>query len=432
MASTPRTAAAPLGVTRQGRHAIAAATIGNILEIFDFVAYGIFAIPIAKTFFPAGSDLVSLILAFLTFGVGFLARPVGAFVLGAYADRVGRKNALSLTLLLMALGTLIPAICPSYASIGIAAPIIVVCGRLLQGFSAGGEIGGTVAMLVENAPPTRRGFYASFQQMTQGAGILLAGILGMILTTVFTQQQVVDGVWRIAFAFGLLIAPVGWYIRRSVEETPVFEAEKHRHVPVSIGTLVRSYWPGLLAGIGVMVFWTIATYVSNYLSTYAVRELKLTLMESYAGQLCYGITTVIACPLVGRLADRVGPHKPMFFGAGVAAIIAYPLFKILAAQPNVGMLIAVQVVIAILLSCYAAAASLVLARIFPTRLRATGVSLAYAVGVTVFGGFTPMIVTALIGATQDKLIVGVYLSVAALISCLTLWLAKRPADTELD
>ncbi|CAH2784807.1 MAG: Uncharacterized MFS-type transporter [uncultured Paraburkholderia sp.] len=203
-------------ISSPGQRAVAAALVGNVLEIYDFIAYGIFAVPISHTFSPASSEFAALILTFITFAIGFLVHPLGALVLGRYADRVGRKKALSLTLLLMAAGTVVPA------------PLIIVLGRLIQGFFAGSEIGGTVAMLVENAPASRKGFYGSFQQMSQGGGTLIAGLIGIALTSVFTQQQIFDGAWRLAFAFGLLIAPVGWYVRRSVDETPMFEQAQQK------------------------------------------------------------------------------------------------------------------------------------------------------------------------------------------------------------
>src|SRR5471032_1165352 len=295
------------GVTAaSNRRAVAAASVGNVLEIYDFIAYGIFAVPISETFFPPSSDFAALILTFITFAVGFLVRPVGALVLGRYADRAGRKKALSLTLLLMAAGTVVPAVCPSFASIGVAAPLIIVFGRLIQGFSAGGEIGGTVAMLVENAPSSRKGLFGSFQQMSQGGGTLIAGLVGLALTNLFTQQQIFAGAWRLAFAFGLLIGPVGWYIRRSVNETPVFE-QSQRLPRRALWQQLFAYKGRVLTGVAIMVFWTIATYVSNYFTTYAVREIHLSLFDSYVGQVSYGIAMMVMCPVIGHLSDR-RPH----------------------------------------------------------------------------------------------------------------------------
>jgi len=410
-----------------GRRALVAASVGNVLEIYDFIAYGIFAIPISHTFFPSNSEFTALVLTFLTFAAGFLVRPIGALVLGRYADRVGRRRALSLTLILMAGGTVVPAVCPSFASIGVIAPLIVVLGRLLQGFSAGGEIGGTVAMMIEAAPPARKCFYASFQQTSQGCGVLLAGLIGLLLTQVFTASEMAGGAWRIAFAFGLLIGPVGWYVRRSVPETSEFEKTRGQARVALLPALIE-YRGRLLMGVSIMVFWTIATYVSNYFTTYAVRELKLSSVDSYIGQLAYGITMVVVCPIVGAIADRIGTRKPMLYGAAITAAVAYPLFVLLAHDPSRTTLIAVQMTIALLLACYAACASAVLASVFPTQFRATGVAFTYAVGVTLFGGFTPAVVTMLIGLTGDKLVVGYYLAAAALISCIPLLISSSPRN----
>lgn len=407
------------------RRAATAATVGNVLEIYDFIAFGIFAIPISKVFFPAVSELNAILLTMGTFAAGFLARPIGALVLGRYADRVGRKKALTLTLLMMATGTVIPAICPGYATLGVLAPIIILLGRLLQGFSAGGEIGGVVCMLVENAPPQRRFFYASLQQAAQGAGVLTAGCMGLALNSFFSEQEIFDGAWRIAFAFGLLIGPVGWYIRRSVPETVLFSktSAEERNLPL-LGQFI-TYRRSLLLGLSVMVFWTVATYISNYFTTYTVRQLHLTPVDSFIGQICYSLVMICACPLVGRLADRLGPFRPMLFGAGLTVIGAYPLFYILTKYPSLPTLVAAQMVIALLLACHAACASTVLSNLYPTAFRATGVGFSYALGVSVFGGFTPLIVTALLSKTGDNMVVSYYLGAAALITCTGLVLLRK-------
>lgn len=407
------------------RRAAFAATIGNVLEIYDFIAYGIFAVQIAHTFFPSQSDFAGLMYTFVTFAAGFAMRPLGALFLGRYADTAGRKRALSLTLLLMTVGMLIPAICPGYTSIGIAAPLIMVVGRLLQGFSAGGEIGGSTAMLVEHAGARNRGLYGSLQQASQGAGVLLAGAVGLFLNSVFTPDQVLNGGWRIVFLVGLLIGPVGLYVRRSVPETEEFLAAEKSEPDLKWGRYLMEYKGKILLGVAIMVFWTIATYVSNYFTTYSVRELHLTTGQSYVGQVVYGIVMIVACPIVGLISDKTGPRKPMVLGAVGCLIFAYPLFMFLTSNPTVFTLSLVQAVISFFLACYAGCAARVLADVFPTRFRGTGVGISYSLGVTIFGGVTPLAVTALLHATGDKLIVGLYLSAAALISAVSL-IFSRP------
>jgi MHS family proline/betaine transporter-like MFS transporter len=409
------------------RRTVIAATIGNVLEIYDFIIFAIFAVPISKAFFPAGDDYAALMATFMTFAAGFIVRPLGALVLGRYADRVGRKKALSFTLILMAFGTLVPAVCPSYESIGVAAPVILVLGRLIQGFSAGGEIGSNVAMLIENASSSNRALFSSFQQVAQGGGVLLGGIVGLGITYYAGEQGILTDYWRIAFSVGLLIGPVGWYIRRALPETPEFvqsAAKGHNYESFLAG--LKANGGRILTGIAIMVFWTVASQVSNYFTTYAVRELKMPLFAIYAGQIAGGSTLVIVCPLAGYLADRIGHFKPMVWGAALAGALAYPLFWVLASHPSLAVLVAVQTIISIFLGFYAACAPLALSNIFPTHYRATGVGTSYALGVSIFGGLTPMIVTSLIHMSGDKLIIGFYLSAAALISlALTAILARR-------
>jgi MHS family proline/betaine transporter-like MFS transporter len=249
--------------------------------------------------------------------------------------------------------------------------------------------------------------------MSQGAGVMLAGLVGMTLTHLFSDAQINAGAWRLAFVFGVLIGPVGWYVRRSIPETQAFERASQQRAVALAPQLVQYRWR-LVGGVAIMVFWTIATYVSNYFTTYSVRELHMSLFDSYLGQLAYGVTMVIACPLVG-----------MLFGALLTALGAYPMFLFLSQHPDRLSLMAVQSVIALLLACYAACASNVLAGVFPVQFRATGVGLSYATGVTLFGGLTPLLVTTLINVTGDKLVVGYYLAAAALVSCIPVALSAR-------
>ena len=416
--------------TPMSAKAIGAATVGNLLEIYDFIAYGMFAVPISKAFFPAENEYVALILTFVTFGMGFLARPLGAFVIGAWADRHGRKGALSVTILMMAGGTAVIAICPTYRSIGLAAPILVTLGRILQGFSAGGEVGGALATLIENAPPRRRGFYAALQQMSQGCAVMATGIVGVVMTQLFSQDEIMNGAWRIAFLIGLLIAPVGFYIRTRVAETPEFLLiEKKAHESRIWRIVIDNLWP-IILGILIMVLWTIATYVSNYFTTYAVREIHLSLQQSYIGQISYGITMLIVCPLSGRLSDSIGRLRCLLFGAIGIGVVAYPTFWYLIHTSTLASLCIAQIVIAIFLALYASTASTVLGELFPTAVRATGVSLSYSFGVTIFGGFTPVLVTALLGYTGDKLSIAYYLIGAALFSAIPIILMQRRISRE--
>jgi MFS transporter, MHS family, proline/betaine transporter len=397
--------------------AVFAATVGNMLEWYDFTIYAAFAVPISKSFFPTDSEVVSLLLGFATFGLGFVARPFGAAFLGGYADRRGRRYALSLTILLMALGTGIIALCPGYDRIGIAAPIVIVLARLIQGFSAGGEIGGAVSTLVEHAPPARRGLYASFQQMSQGGSTMLSGLVAMTIALLLPPDAILAWGWRLAFVVGLLIAPVGLYIRRELEDAPLFKASNHgSEMPIRV--VLRDHWRTVLTGMLVVMLWTVSQYIANYFPTFAVRELKIPLSQSYLGPLVVG-TVLLFCPLVGMLADRHQRKRVMIVGALGLLVVAYPAFSYLIAAPTAEHLVATQIAVAVFMLIYTAPASAVLAELFPTPVRATGISLTYSLGVAVFGGFTPAIITALISWTAQPISVALYLMAAALISLAT-------------
>jgi MHS family proline/betaine transporter-like MFS transporter len=397
--------------------AVFAATVGNMLEWYDFTIYAAFAVPISKCFFPTDSEVVSLLLGFGTFGLGFIARPFGAAFLGGYADRRGRRDALSLTILLMALGTGIIALCPGYNRIGIAAPVIIVLARLIQGFSAGGEIGGAVSTLVEHAPPARRGLYASFQQMSQGGSTMLSGLVAMTIALLLPADAIAAWGWRLAFVVGLLIAPVGLYIRRELEDAPLFKASNPaREMPIRV--VLRDHWRTVLTGMLVVMLWTVSQYIANYFPTFAVRELKITLSQSYLGPLVVG-TVLLFCPLVGILADRYQRKRVMIAGALGLLVVAYPAFSYLIAAPTAEHLVTTQIAVAVFMLIYTAPASAVLAELFPTPVRATGISLTYSLGVAVFGGFTPAIITALISWTAQPVSVALYLMGAALVSLAT-------------
>jgi MFS transporter, MHS family, proline/betaine transporter len=403
--------------------AVVAATVGNMLEWYDFTIYAAFAVPISKTFFPADSEVVSLLLGFVTFGLGFIARPFGAAFLGFYADRRGRRDALSLTILLMAFGTGIIALCPSYDRIGISAPLIILLARLIQGFSAGGEIGGAVSTLVEHAPPERRGLFASFQQMSQGGSTMLSGLVAMTIALVLPADAVAAWGWRLAFVVGLLIAPVGLYIRHELEDAPLFKQKISHEQGAPIRIVLRDHWRTVVTGMLIVMLWTVAQYIANYFPTFAVRELKVSLSQSYLGPLVVG-AVLLFCPLVGILSDRYQRKRVMMVGALGLLLVAYPAFSFLIAAPSTERLVTTQIAVAVFMLIYTAPASAVLAELFPTPVRATGISLTYSLGVAVFGGFTPAIITALIGWTAQPVSVAFYLMAAALISLVTVLTLK--------
>jgi len=408
------------------RRAIIAATIGNGLEWFDFTVYSFFAVIIAKLFFPTGNDLTSFLLTVATFGVGFFMRPVGAIVLGVYADRVGRKAALTLTILLMALGTAIIGLAPTYESIGLWAPAVIVLARLIQGFSAGGEVGGATAFLIEHAPDEERGMYASWQQASQGISFMLGAAMGALVTNGLDQAQIDAWGWRIPFLFGLLIGPVGMYIRSHLEEPPEFEqrqAERRaNNVKFSpLSQVLHDHPREVLAGLGVTILWTVCTYVLVfYMPSYAKQQLGLPLGATFQSTAICGAIILVLCPLMGMLSDRVGRKRMLSVVALAILVLAYPLFHWLNVSPTTATLLQVQIVLGILLAAFTGPAPAVLAEQFPTEVRSTGLSLAYNFAVTIFGGFAPLIVTWLIESTHNKLAPAYYVIAAAAISFVAL------------
>ncbi len=408
------------------RRAIIAATIGNGLEWFDFTVYSFFAVIIAKQFFPTGNELTSFLLTVATFGVGFFMRPVGAIVLGVYADRVGRKAALTLTILMMALGTAIIGLAPTYASIGLWAPALIVLARLIQGFSAGGEVGGATAFLIEHAPDEERGAYASWQQASQGISFMLGAAMGALVTNGLDQAQIDAWGWRIPFLFGLLIGPVGMYIRSHLEEPPEFEARQaeRRASQVKFSPLsqvLRDHPREVLAGLGVTILWTVCTYVLVfYMPSYAKQQLGLPLGATFQSTAICGAIILVLCPLMGMLSDRVGRKRMLTVVALAILVLAYPLFHWLNVSPTTSTLLQVQIVLGILLAAFTGPAPAVLAEQFPTEVRSTGLSLAYNFAVTIFGGFAPLIVTWLIESTHNKLAPAFYVIAAAAISIVAL------------
>src|SRR6201996_5978304 len=298
------TTAASLAGSRQNSwRAVVAASIGNALEWFDLVVYGFFAVIIAKLFFPAGNDTVSLLLTLGTFGVSFFMRPLGAIVIGAYADRAGRKAALTLSILLMMCGTLIIAVLPTYQSIGLAAPVILVVARLMQGFSAGGEFGSATAFLAEHVPG-RRGFFASWQVASQGLTTLLAAIFGVVLTGHLSPEQLNTWGWRVPFIFGLLIGPVAWYIRTKLDETPEFLAAETTQTPIRDTFATQKL--RLFVGMGIVVLGTVSTYLVLFMPTFAIKQLGLAPSVAFAAIALIGVIQLVFSPVVGHLSDRHG------------------------------------------------------------------------------------------------------------------------------
>ncbi|WP_225770053.1 MFS transporter [Inquilinus sp. Marseille-Q2685] len=427
-------ASSPIGL-REGerRHAIAAATIGNGLEWFDFTVYGFFTPIIARLFFPAGDDLTSILLTVGTYGVGFFMRPVGAVVLGVYADRAGRKAALTLTILLMAIGTALLGFAPTYAQAGIVGPLVIVLARLIQGFSAGGEIGGATAFLIEYAPPRKRGFYASWQQTSQALAVVLGGVCGTIVTQALDPAAIDSWGWRVPFLFGLLIGPVGFYIRARIDETPVFTDDRIRKSESPLRDALAEHPRGIASGFGVTILWTVCTYVLLfYMTTYAVKQLGIPLADAFVATTIGGVVLMLGCPLAGALSDRVGRKRLLLAAAIAIGVLVWPLFAWVNATPTLAVLATVQAILGLLLAAFTGPAPALLAEQFPAGLRSTGLSLAYNFAVTIFGGFAAVIVTLLIEETGSKLAPSFYVIAAAVVSALTLLAMRDRTGQPID
>jgi len=408
MSDDALTAAAPLdaaahgsGISRKTR-AIIATSIGNMLEWYDFTVYALFAGYIAGNFFPGDDPNTRLLKTFLFFGLGFVVRPLGAVLIGNYGDRAGRKAALTLTILLMAAGTGVIAFSPTYAAIGIGAPVLLLLGRVLQGFSAGGEVGGATAYLLETADPMRRGRIASWLEASMGMANILGALAAFSVTALLTQDQVRSWGWRIPFLFGLLIAPVGLYLRRSLDETEAFQSETARRDrdeasgKTPLLEIFRSHGRSLLTGFLVAVLWAVAVYVLMiFLPTYVQRPdtYNFSAKQAFGASLIGNIPFVIGCLWFGSLSDRIGRRRSLFISAALLLVCVLPLFMWLKADPTPFTLIIVQITVCLLVSSFVGVAPAALSEIFAIGVRSTGTSLVYNGAFTVFGGFAPMILT---------------------------------------
>jgi len=413
----------PLNAAKPNLHKTLFATcIGNALEWFDIAVYGFFASYIAHAFFPTSDPSVSMLLTFGSFGVSFLIRPLGAIVLGNYADRHGRKKALLLSINLMMLGGAVITFMPSYSSIGLMAPLLILLARLVQGFSAGGEFGSSTAFLVEHFPE-RKAFIASWQFATQGASTLMASAFGLGLTQILSESQIQDWGWRIPFAFGLLIGPLGIYIRRHVHEPASFAEHKPEAAPLK--SLFGRQKELMLLAIGLMVISTAVNYMLNYVPTYATKNLHLSGSVAFTATLLAGVILTVVTPIMGLWAERVG-RVPLMWGSLVLLIVTiYPAFKLVVDHTTPTTLILLVCWMALLKSIYFSTVPSVMADLFPMGTRASGMAISYNVAVTVFGGFAPLICTLLISVTGTSLAPGYYLMAMSLLSGLALLRSQK-------
>jgi len=416
------------------RRLIVAATIGNVFEWFDFVVYGFFAVTLAEVFFPTGDPTVSLLVTFGAFGLAYFVRPLGAIVVGGYTDRAGRKAGLLLSMALMMIGTTLMAVTPGYATIGLAAPIIITTARLLQGFSVGGEFGSAVSFLAEHGGG-RRGFSASWQFATGGLITAIASVFGVTLTSLLSHDQLVDWGWRIPYFFGMLIGPAGLYVRAKVVETPEFlEAEKPETIPIK--DLLRRHPLPVLLGLGISIISNSSFYILAYIPTYGVKTLHLPASTGFTATLIGGLILAIGCPLFGQWSDKL-PRRPllMVIACWLFVLTSYPAFYLMAAWPSLAACIVAVGWLQLVKAGYSGVLPSLLSEQFPVETRAIGVSLSFSTAVSIFGGLAPLVATWLIAATGDSLSPSYYLIFTALLSLFALvaiqWRSRRVVEAQV-
>jgi MFS transporter, MHS family, proline/betaine transporter len=391
---------------------IIAVSIGNAMEWYDIIVYGYFALYLSKTFFPAGDAATSLLLTFGTFGISYAIRPIGGVVLGTYADRHGRKASLMLSIVMMTFGTVAIALMPGYETIGVLAPVAIRLARLVQGFSAGGEFGSSTAFLVEHAP-NRRGFIASWQFASQGLSTLLASLFGVGLVYALTSEQVQSWGWRLPFFFGVLVGPVGIYIRNHLEDATAPPAAAEHVSPVQ--DVLRRQKLNIVLAIGALAISTAVSYLLVYMPTYAVKTLHLPASAGFLATFSGAVVLTLLTPLAGIMSDRIGRIRYMLAIAAPLLISIFPVFQMLDRNPSVAVIIGAVLWLAILKSLYYGSLAALMSELFPAASRATGLGLSYNIGVTLFGGMGPVIM-AWLGGFIGGLAPAYYLTFVCILS----------------
>ncbi|MGI4812676.1 MAG: MFS transporter [Janthinobacterium lividum] len=408
-------------------------TSGNFLEMYDFMVYGYYASAIAHTYFPSGSEFASLMLSLSVFGAGFLMRPLGAIVLGAYIDHHGRRKGLILTLLLMAIGTLIVAVIPGYATIGLFAPLLVLLGRLLQGFSAGVELGGVSVYLSEMATPGHKGFYCAWQSGSQQVAVIFAAALGVLLNSILPAESMSAWGWRVPFIIGCLIVPFLFLIRRSLTETDEFLARKVRPTVSQIFASMGKNWGLVLAGMMLVTMTTVSFYlITAYTPTFGRHVLHLSDVDVLVVTVCIGISNLIWLPLMGALSDRIGRRPLLIVFTILTVLTAYPTVLWLTQAPSFGRLLGVELWLSFLYGSYNGAMVVALTELMPVDVRTAGFSLAYSLATALFGGFTPAISTYLIHLTGNNAAPGIWLSFAAVCGLIATFVLYRSKEARLQ
>jgi MHS family proline/betaine transporter-like MFS transporter len=411
----------------ESRKAILAAAIGNVLEWYDFGVYVFFASAIARNFFPSDNPAAALLSSFAVFGVGFLMRPLGGIIIGRFGDTRGRKAALMLTIMTMAFGTVLVGVLPGYASIGIAAPVLLVVARLIQGFSAGGEWGGSTAFMVEWSPHGRRGWYSSFQQASIALSLVLGSGTGALLTSIMSADALNAWGWRVPFLFGIVLALVGAWLRRNIDETPAYRAAMQDTTqPTERGFLLA------LRAFGFTIHWTVAFYILlSYMPTFTRLHAGVSAAQALWSNTIGVLVLMVLIPVFGILSDRVGRRPLLLASCAFFAILTVPLFLVILSQPGFGVLVVIQALFGAAIALYSGAGPAAIAEMFHTIGRSTWMTPAYALAVAIFGGFAPFVATELISATGSPLSPAYYVITAAVVSFIVNWQMPETAHSEL-
>lgn len=410
------------------RKIIVAAVFGNLLEFYDFTVYSYFALAISKQFFPSHDPVISTMLAFSAFAIGFVARPLGGVLLGYYADRKGRRAALTMTIMLMALGAAMIGLAPNYAAIGVAAPALIVLARLIQGFAQGGEFGAATATLLETGSDERRGFRASWQLASQGAAALLGAAVAAVLTFSLSADALAEWGWRIPFLLGTLIVPVGIYLRRHIVDEPpaakpagrrMFEA---RHV--------RNWLLTVFSIMGMSVSSYIMIY---YLPTYSIQQLGLPERLSIMVALATSVISFVMCPIYGAWSDKLRKRKPLaMFGRLMLLLLLYPAFWAMTHFPTLPAVMSVMIVLMLFYTMGSAPAYALMPESFPRHIRASYMASAYAVAVSLFGGTAQLVAAWLLDVTGNKMAPAWYMMICVLISLLAVARFEETGDKALE
>jgi len=413
--------------------AVSAGVVGNVLEWFDYGIYGTLAPVISIVFFPNKDPIVSLLLTFVVFGVGFVMRPFGAIFFGYIGDKHGRKSALTWTIIIMAFSTFIIGLIPSYNTIGIMASVILTGCRLLQGVSTGGEWGGSTAFIVEYASENRRGFFGSFQQVSTIGGLMLGALTGVILTNVLSTEQLHDWGWRIPFLLGILLGFVGLYMRNTLEDTPAYvQVKKEQTIEKNpIVAAVQDNLIGIIKAMGITVIWTVSFYILlTFMPTYINKILKLPLNISLLSNFFSYIILILLIPVMGHLSDKIG-RKPILLASCIGfAVFTYPLF-IFISDGNFIKLVIAQLILGVFLAMFSGPGVAFIAEIFPTKTRMSTLSIGYNIVTTFAGGMAPFIATYLISVTGNNLSPAFYLIAAAVVSIVAILSLEETYDKPL-